>query len=76
VADLPDDLERLKGIAANLRDRLARIEARIKRLEDEQWREFQKERNAALAHGGRPMTLRECLEAEERPAGVKELPHG
>ena len=32
MADLPDDLERLENIAANLRARLARIEARIRRL--------------------------------------------
>jgi hypothetical protein len=32
MADLPDDLERLENIAANLRHRLAKIEARIIRL--------------------------------------------
>lgn len=31
VADLPDDLERLQAIAANLRHHLARVEARIGR---------------------------------------------
>ena len=47
----PDDLERLKDIAADLRARLARLEARISRLEDARWREFQKERVTALGEG-------------------------
>jgi hypothetical protein len=53
MADLPDNLERLESIAANLRHRLAKIEDRIRRLKDAQWREFQKERAAALGVGGR-----------------------
>lgn len=31
--------------------------------------------DAPSPHGGRPMTLRECMEAEERPAGV-DVPRG
>lgn len=32
MADMPDDLERLEGIAAQLRHRLASVEERIRRL--------------------------------------------
>lgn len=53
MADLPDDLGRLEAIASQLRDRLARIEARIRRLKDEQWREYQKQRAAAM-HAEQP----------------------
>lgn len=52
MADLPDDLELLENIAADLRARLARIEGRIRRLKDAQWREFQKERFTALGLQG------------------------
>lgn len=72
MADLPDDLERLRNIAANLRDRLARIEARIKRLEDQQWREWQKARSAALgAQASAVMRLtNDPVVAEALTAGV------
>jgi hypothetical protein len=46
-----DNLDRLKQEAADLSARLARVQERIRRMEDEQWREFQKQRTAALAHG-------------------------
>lgn len=48
MVDMPDDLERLENIAANVRARLARLEDRIRRLKDAQWREHRKERDAYL----------------------------
>lgn len=43
-----DDIDLLKRRATELRAQLAYVEDRIRRLEDAKWREFQKERSAAL----------------------------
>jgi hypothetical protein len=69
MPDMPDDIERLEDIAADMRARLARIEDRIRRLKDAQWAEFQKQRAAALGARDASNGL-----AARQPINEKSLP--